>query len=190
MHFNSNVSFETSGLIPTEFVDLKISTSTTKKPKLQRLRVPIQANPLLLKDFRLDKKHPYSVLICKQVYVTRPGTTRIIQAPFSNEAHPKTYCPKSFSLGLVFYLSLFMMMDLSDIITKEDSLAWASLAATALHGWFFSGEKPIVTRVVGGSSAFPKRQNSSIRRWSNFPSILVYNIALAAAPSLADRCPH
>ena len=157
MHFNSNASFETSGinfynriLIPTDFGDLKISTSTTLKPTLQRLRVRIQANTLLLKDFRLDKKHPYSVLICKQVYVTRPGTIRIIQAPFLNEAHPKTYCPKSFSLGLVFYLSLFMMMDLSDIITKEDSLlAWASmLAATALHGWFFSGEKPIVTRVL------------------------------------------
>ena len=155
MHFNSNASFETSGinfynriLIPTDFGDLKISTSTTQKPKVQRFRVRIQANPLLLKNFRLDKKYPYSVLICKQVYVTRPGTTRIIQAPFLNEAHPKTYCPKSFSLGLVFYLSLFMMMDLSDIITKEDSLAWASLAATALHGWFFSGEKPIVTRVL------------------------------------------
>ena len=59
-----------------------------------------------------------------------------------------------------FYLSLFMMMDLSDIITKEDSLAWATTtlyiceaaaAATALHGWFFSGE-PIVTGVGGGSS--------------------------------------
>ena len=69
---------------------------------------------------------------------------------FSNDAHPKTDWPKVVSRGLVFYLSLFMMMDLSDIITKEDSLlAWASmLAATALHGWFFSGEKPIVTRVL------------------------------------------
>ena len=51
-----------------------------------------------------------------------------------------------------FYLSLFMMMDLSDIITKEDSLAWATTlyiceaaaAATALHGWFFSGEQPAI----------------------------------------------
>ena len=74
-----------------------------------------------------------------------------------------------------------MMMDLSDIITKEDSLAWATTlyiceaaaAATALHGWFFSGE-PIVTGVGGGSST----QKGKIRRWSNFPSILVYNIVL------------
>ena len=107
MHFNSNASFETSGLIPTEFGDLKISTSTTKKPKLQRLRVPIQANPLLLKDFRLDKKHLYSVLICKQVYVTRPGTTQIIQAPFEIRPTLKHTAPKVFPLAW-FFICLFL----------------------------------------------------------------------------------
>ena len=77
-----------------------------------------------------------------------------------------------------------MMMDLSDIITKEDSLlAWASmLAATALHGWFFSGE-PIVTGVGGGSST----QKGKIRRWSNFPSILVYNIVLQQRSSSSSK---